>query len=100
MSQIIDATYRFLDSLDNSELITNLTKYKNKLLKDKSLLKEISKIKNISDSKTIIEKRKHIYDNNDYKMYMHYYQELSFVILKINKKYASYTSTREHDCHE
>ena len=98
MSEIIDKTYKLLDTLDNSSLIKNLTKYKNNLLKNNLVLKQIEDIKKEKDNNKLISLRKELYNNNDYKMYMKYYQELSFIILKINKKYAEYTSTREHNC--
>ena len=98
MSEIIDKTYKLLDTLDNSSLIKNLTKYKNNLLKNNLVLKQIEDIKKEKDPNKLILLRKELYKNNDYKMYMKYYQELSFIILKINKKYAEYTSTREHNC--
>ena len=98
MSDIVEATYNFLDILDNSELIKNLTKYKNNLLNNKDILKEITNIKKETNNKAVISKRKEIFDNYDYKMYMKYYNELSLIILNINKKYKEYTSTREHNC--
>ncbi len=98
MSDIVEATYNFLDTLDDSELIKNLTKYKNNLLNNKVILKEISNLKKEMNNEIIISKRKELFDNYDYKMYMKYYNELSLIILKINKKYQEYTSTREHNC--
>jgi len=100
MSEIITATYNFLDTLDNSTLIKKLTKYKNNILKNKQVLSLINNIKQEKNSNIIIQKRKKLYENNDYKMYMKYYNELSLIILKINKKYATYTKTKEHNCHE
>ena len=99
MSPIIEATYNLIDTLDKSNLIKELTKYKEKLMKNKALLKEIESIKQETNTDLIIKKRQALYKNNDYKMYMKYYGELSFIILKINKKYAEYTNTKEHSCH-
>ena len=98
MGIIIDKTYELLDTLDESDLIINLTIYKNKLLKNKVLLKEIVDLKKETDTDAIIKKRKALFENNDYKMYMKYYNELSLIVLKINKKYKEYTSTKEHNC--
>ena len=98
MSDIVEATYNFLDTLDNSELIKNLNKYKNELLNNKPILKEIANIKKETNNETIISRRKELFANNDYKMYMKYYNELSLIILKINKKYQEYTSTKKHNC--
>ncbi len=96
MGIIIDKTYQFLDTLDNSDLIDNLAKYKHKLLDNKELLKEINRLKKEKEPNKLIAGRKRIYENNDYKMYMKYYNELSFLILRINNKYKEYTNT--HNC--
>ena len=95
MSEIINATYNFLDTLDNSDLIKNLTIYKNKLLQDKDILTKIDNLKKETDNFKIIELRKEIYNNKDYNEYIKNYNELSFIILKINKKYSEYTDTKE-----
>ena len=97
MNTIIEKTYKLIDTLDNSSLIKNLTKYKNKLLKNKELLEKINIIKQEKNPKKLIQLRTELYQNNDYKMYMKYYGELSFIVLKINKKYSEYTNTKEHN---
>ena len=96
--EIIEATYKFLDSLDNSLLIKNLTKYKKRLLKNNELLKEIDDIKKETENNKLITKRKAVFGNTDYHNYMKYYNELSLIVLKINKKYREYTNTKEHNC--
>lgn len=98
MGIIIDKTYELLDTLDKSDLIINLTKYKNILLKNELLLKEIKDLKKETDTDTIIKKRKALFENDDYKMYMKYYNELSLIVLKINRKYHEYTNTTKHHC--
>ena len=99
MSEITLATYKFLDALDDSSVIKNLTKYKNKLMKNKQLLLEINDTQKETNNNILITKRKKIYANNDYQMYMKYYNELSLLILKINKQYKKYTNTTNHNCH-
>lgn len=95
MSEIIDATYKFLDVLDNSDLIIDMTIYKNKLLNNKDILNKIDILKKEKDNNKIIDLRKELYSNKDYHEYIKNYNELSFIILKINKKYSEYTDTRE-----
>ena len=98
MSDIVLATYNFLDTLDSSNLIKKLTKYKNRLMNNKLLLDEIESLKKEVDNNIIIDKRKKLYKNNDYKMYMKYYNELLLIVLRINKKFREYTNTKEHNC--
>ena len=95
MSEIILATYNLIDTLDKSNLIKKLTKYKEKLMNNKKLLKEIESIKKETDTDIIIKKRQALYKNNDYRMYMKYYNELSLIVLRINKQY---TNTMTHEC--
>ena len=99
MSDIIQATYNLLDYLDDSNIIKNLTKYKTKLLNNKEILKEIELFKKTKDKEKQIAIRKSLYNNKDYSNYMKYYNELYYIILKINKKYAEYTNTKESGCH-
>lgn len=98
MSEITLATYNFLDALDNSDLIKELTKYKDRLLKNKKILKEINETKKETDHSILITKRKAIYEDNDYSMYMKYYNDLALIVLKINNQYKKYTNTRIHNC--
>ena len=97
MNEIVKATYDFLDTLDNSDLIKNLTKYKNNLLNNKEILSKIKTTKELKDDDKLIQGRKEIYEDNDYKMYMKYYNELSLIIMKINHKYKEYAKTN-NDC--
>ena len=97
MSEIIEKTYELLDTLDNSELIKNLTYYKNKLLKNNeilTLIKDINKETN-NENKIILKKKLYTYD--DYQKYISSYNELSLIILKINKKYSEYTNTKKEN---
>ena len=98
MGEIVEATYHFLDELDRSDLISNLTKYKKKLLKDKELLTKINNLKKETENAIIIKKRKEIFGNTDYKNYIDSYNELALMVLEINKKYREYTNTMEHNC--
>ncbi len=98
MSEIVEATYRFLDNMDKSNLIKNLTKYKTKLLNNKDILSKINNLKKETENNIIISKRKEIYGSTDYTNYMKYYNELSLIVMRINKKYKEYTNTRSHNC--
>ena len=98
MSEITLATYNFLDALDNSDLIKELTKYKDRLLKNKNLLEAIKIAKKETNSDILITKRKAIYEDNDYRMYMKYYNDLAMIVLKINNQYKKYTNTKIHNC--
>ena len=98
MSEIIEKTYSILDALDNSEVIKKLTLYKNKINQDEEVLSLVKKYNNEDNLTKKIELKKQLYNNNDYKEYMEAYNELFLIVLKINKKYAEYTNTKEGIC--
>ena len=58
MSEIIEKTYKLLDTLDNSEVIKKLTYYKEKLNQDEEVLSLVKRINNEDDPETKIELRK------------------------------------------
>ena len=99
MSEIIEKTYNLLDTLDNSVLIKNLTYHKNKIINNSDILSLVKKYNFEENIDKKISIKKELYKYKDYKEYQKYYNELSLIILKINQKYAEYTNTKEHNCH-
>lgn len=94
MSLIIEKTYELLDVLDNSNLIKTLTISKEQLLKDKYLLSLIKKYQEETNNEKKIMIKKELYNNKIYKDYIDSYNELSYIVLKINNKFKSYTNTK------
>ena len=99
MSEIIEKTYKLLDTLDNSEVIKKLTKYKEVIKQDEEVLSLVKKINNEDNPEIKVELKKKLYSNIAYKNYIDAYNELFYIVLKINKKYAEYTNTKESNCH-
>ena len=100
MSEIIEKTYKLIDTLDESDLIKKLTYYKEKLSSNKEVLSLVKKINKENNNEIKISLKKKLYNIDDYKNYMKYYNELYYIILKINKKYSEYTNTKEGSCNE
>jgi hypothetical protein len=94
MSQIIEKTYELLDTLENSNLIKTLTISKEKLLKDKYLLSLINTYNIETENEKKIKLKQELYSNKVYKDYIDSYNELSYIILKINNKFKEYTNTK------
>lgn len=94
MHKIIEKTYELIDTLDESNLMKELTKYKSKVLSNQFLLKEINKAKNSNDEYEIRLIRQNLLKNRNYNKYIKNLNELNFLILKINNKFNSYFSNR------
>ena len=61
-----------------------------------SLIKEYRKE---TDSNKLISIKQILYQDEDYQQYIKSYNELSLIILRINKQDQKYTNTAEHNCH-
>ena len=98
MDNIIEKTKKLISVLDGSDLIHNLEYYKQRVVLNKKLLELINKYNNSNDNYEKISLKQEIYKDDNYKEYMKYYNELFFYILKINKKFRGYTSSK--GCHK
>ena len=91
MNEVIEKTYELLDYLDNSKIVKDLTTAKNKLLKNQDILKKIKKYQKEKN----ITLKKEIFNNPDYANYMQCYNELSYLVMDINKKIKNITGKKE-----
>ena len=72
-----------------------ITQYKKILEQDEEVLSLVKKINNEKNIELKIKLRKKLYSNNNYKNYMDSYNELNYIVLKINNKFKEYTNTKE-----
>ena len=79
-------------------MIKNISLAKSILEKDNHILSLVKEYKNTKDSNRLLAIKKELYQNKYYEIYMKSYNELSLLVLKIKKKYESYTHTKEHLC--
>lgn len=94
MSEIIEATYKLLDDLENSEVIKKLTYYKQEALKNPEVLNLVKNIKEEKSQEEKVKLKKQLYEHDDYKNYMDAYNTLFYIVLKINRQYKKYTNTK------
>lgn len=94
MDNILDKTKKLISSIDNSELIKNLDYYKNKVVSNKEILKLIEEYNTSDDDYKKISLKEKIYKYEDYKLYMKYYNELFYYIMKINNIFKKFTNEK------
>ena len=97
MNDIIKKTYELIDTLDNSDIIKELSYYKNKVLNDKHLLNLIIKYNDSLNNEEKINIKKELYNNINYKKYMENYNKLNYIIMDINNRIKKITNTKEHN---
>lgn len=94
MDEVIDKTKKLIDVLDSSDLIKNIEYYKNLVLEMPEVVSLIDKYNNSSLDYEKLAIKKDIYNVEEYKMYMMYYNELFYYVLDINRRFKNYTDTR------
>ena len=94
MDDVILKTKKFINTLEDSDLIKNLDIYKSKVIRNKILLELINKYNNSQDNYEKISLKQKIYKYEEYKLYMKYYNELFYYIMEINKRFKKYTDVR------
>lgn len=93
MHEIIEKTYELIDVLDNSDIIKNIDKYKERILNNKELLDLIDK-GNRCDEYQLLDIKKKLYGNKDYKSYMDNYNKLMYIVMDINSRYIKIIDER------
>lgn len=87
MNEIIIKTFELIDVLDNSDLIRNLSMYKERISNNSDLRDLINKGNNTQDKYLLLDIKRKLYNNLDYKGYIDSYNELMYIVMKINSKY-------------
>ena len=91
MHKIMEKTFELIDMLDDSEIIKELEKYKRQVLENK----EIQELLKVGNSTSIeyeqLEIKKKLYEYPEYRGYMKYYDELMFLVMKINQGLKKFT---------
>ena len=94
MDNVILKTERLIEVFEASELIKNLGYYKNRVSKNNEIMNMINKYNNSNDEYERMAIKKDIYKYSDYGLYMKYYNELFYYVMKINAMFRNYTNER------
>ena len=73
--------------LDESDTIKNLTYYKDIIEKNDELIGLIHQGNDTSDEYKLLDIKNRLYQYPEYKNYMHYYNELMYIVMDINSRY-------------
>ena len=92
MDNVIEKTKKLIEVIDGSDLIKNLDYYKNRVVLNSEIMTMIDKYNNSNDDYEKMYLKDKIYKYEDYSLYMKYYNELFYYVLKINGMFRRYTS--------
>ena len=91
MHKIMEKTFELIDAMDESEMIKELEKYKRQVLENKEIQELLKVGNNTSIEYEQLEIKKKLYNYSEYREYMKYYDELMFLVLKINQGFKNFT---------
>ena len=91
MHKIMEKTFELIDVLDDSEMMKELEKYKRQVLENKEIQELLKVGNNTSIEYEQLEIKKKLYEYPEYKGYMKYYDELMFLVMKINQGFKKFT---------
>ena len=92
MNNIMEKTYILIDEIDNSDIIKNISLYKEKVLNNRDIIDLLDKARNVDDEYILYDIRNRLYKYDDYREYMHYYNELNYIVMDINSRFKKLTN--------
>ena len=87
MNEIMEKTFELIDALEESDLIKELDKYKRRISSNESLSKLIKEGNTTSDKYMLLDIKRRLYKDSDYKNYMDSYNKLMYIVMDINSRY-------------
>ena len=94
MDDIMDKTFKLIDVLDNSDVIKNITLYKNKVISNTEIQELINIGNKTMDKYKLMDIKRKLYKYEDYVNYMKYYNELMYIVMDINSRFKSITGNK------
>lgn len=98
MNEIMDKTFLLIDELDNSDIIKNITIYKEKIMNNREIMNLINKGNSSNDDYIIIDIKKKLYEYDDYRNYMVNYNKLMYIVMDINNRFNKLINSK--GCHK
>ena len=87
MNEIMEKTYEVIDALEESKLISDLVIYRERILKNKNLRDLIDIGNKEENCYKLMDIKKTLYNDIDYKSYMDCYNNLMYIVMNINYRY-------------
>ena len=87
MHDVMIKTFELIDELDKSDMIQNISKYRDIIYQNDSLRELIDKGNHTDDKYILMDIKNQLYQYPEYREYMHYYNEIMYTVMDINSRY-------------
>lgn len=98
MNEIMEKTYVLIDELDKSDIIKDITFYKERIMNNDKIRELVSKGNNTDDEYIIRKIKQKLYTYDDYKNYMDNYNKLMYIVMDINNRLNKLINNKS--CHK
>lgn len=88
MNEIMKKTYELIDVLENSDLIREFEVCKDRIKDNEEILELVQRGNIENDEYVLLDIKRKLYSNDDYKAYMNRYNELMYLVMDINARYG------------
>lgn len=88
MNEIMKKTYELIDVLEDSELVKDIGMYREKIMSNRELSSLIQRGNLVDDEYVLLDIKRKLYKNGDYKGYIDKYNELMYLVMDINYRYS------------
>ncbi len=97
MNDIIKKTYELIDVLEESDLIRELGVYRDRVMNNQELVNLVDEGNRVDDEYVMLDIKRRLYRNSDYRNYMDRYNQLFYLVMDINYRYHKLLGKR--GCH-
>ena len=94
MNKVMEKTYLLIDELEKSDIIKNITIYKEKIINNQEIQELINKGNKETNDYIISDIRKKLYKDHGYKNYMDGYNKLMYIVMDINSRLNKITNNK------
>ena len=88
MNEIMKKTYELIDVLEDSEMIRDMGMYRDRIIRNEELSKMVYQGNHTDDEYVLLDLKRKLYRNKDYKGYMDQYNQLMHIVMDINYRYS------------
>ena len=90
----MECTYELIDVLDKSDIVKNITKYKERIMNNNEIRELVRQGNNEKDEYVVRDIRQKLYTYDDYRGYMDNYNKLMDIVREINYRMKKLTDVR------
>lgn len=83
----MEKTYELIDVLDKTDMIQDMVMYRDRIMRNQELSNLVRKANELEDEYAVLDIKRRLYENEDYRGYMDNYNQVMYLVMDINSRY-------------